>query len=374
MDKAEFLLLLEKYENGKCTDAERELVELWYLDRIDQSQDIIVTSRELRRAKRLILDGVLNRRRRALLSSRAIPIAALVALSFLATYFLVHTKDIFESDGAKKNQLAIIPGGSHAYLTTAEGQQIVLDRKANGQITEFDGGRVRKTGNGIIIYELSQTASSHRSTTEVNTITTPRGGQYEVVLPDGSHAVLNAESKLTFPTRFDGSDRRVELEGEGYFEVAKNAAKPFYVVNRQQCLKVIGTHFNVSCYNSSPVVTTLVEGKVEISRPNFSQKTILHPGDQSITDNQGVRVHQVDTDDALAWKDGNFVFSQIELKQALTEIGRWYDLEVDYQSIPASTIEASMSRSVKIEKALSILGKASKLNLKIEGRRIICMK
>jgi ferric-dicitrate binding protein FerR (iron transport regulator) len=182
---------------------------------------------------------------------------------------------------------------------------------------------------------------------------------------------LNAASSLKYPTRFTGNEREVTLTGEGYFEIAKNAKQPFIVVTTNQSIRVLGTHFNVSCYPGDPIKTTLAEGKIEISRPANSQKTTLKPGDQSIVSPEGIEVHQVNPDDVIAWKDGKFVFIRTPLKEMLRQISRWYDIDVDYSQIPDQNFDGEISRKLSLQEVLKSVEAGTDLHFQIEGRRIV---
>jgi transmembrane sensor len=265
----------------------------------------------------------------------------------------------------------INPGTNRATLTLANGQTIDLDKAQNGSLANNAGINIQKTANGNIAYTTA--GKSNAQFLQVyNTITTPNGGQYEIVLQDGTKVWLNAGTTITYPVTFvKETERKVKLTGEAYFEVSKAPGKPFIVESTTQRIVVLGTHFNVSCFKNEPVKTTLTEGKVEISLNNKSQKTTLKPGDQSIVSSNGIKVQQVNTEAVVAWKDGLFVFEDTDLQTVLKQISRWYDVEVDQSITDNKSFEGEIPRNISLAKALKAIEIGSHVKLKIEGRRIV---
>ena len=221
-------------------------------------------------------------------------------------------------------------------------------------------------------------ALSGQKTTEItyNTVSTPRGGQYEVILPDGTQVWLNAASSLKFPTAFIGKERNVELTGEAYFEVSKNKAMPFHVSAAGQVIEVLGTHFNVNAYTDETLLkTTLLEGSVKVNK-GISFAT-LKPGQQSTINNNEItpviKIAEVtDADEVMAWKDGKFYFNNADIKTVMRQIGRWYNVDIEYAGkIPGNDgFTGTFSRNMTASKALKILA-FSGVDFKIEGRKII---
>ncbi|HKC36823.1 MAG TPA: FecR domain-containing protein, partial [Chitinophagaceae bacterium] len=228
------------------------------------------------------------------------------------------------------------PGGSKAVLTLADGSQIILDSAANGHLASQGNTKVIKMDG-----QLAYNASSDLRTTEVlyNTITTPRGGQYQIVLSDGSKVWLNAASSLRFPSTFVGNERKVELTGEGYFEVAKNATKPFKVnVAGKEEVLVLGTHFNINSYfDETTINTTLLEGKVKVTTIGSGVRTndprLLSPGQQlQLNINGQITLNtNPDLDQVMAWKNGIFNFDNSDLQMVLRQISRWYGVDIIYE-------------------------------------------
>lgn len=266
------------------------------------------------------------------------------------------------------------PGTSKASLRLADGSVIELEDKLKGKIKETQSVTINKTANGSIVYAVKKQNENINTLGEQNVITTPKGGQFEVILEDGTHVYLNAASSLTFPARFAESTREVMLIGEAYFEVKKNPKKPFIVKSIVQNIEVTGTHFNVSCYQNEPTLTTLAEGGVTVSNLKTGKSVILKPGQQTTVTNQETLVKEVDPNDAISWKDGLFVFTQTPLQQVLKEIGRWYNVSVDLTTIPEITFDGEISRKLSLLQVIDLLEKSSNLKFKVEGRRIMAVE
>ncbi|HJU45510.1 MAG TPA: FecR domain-containing protein [Chitinophagaceae bacterium] len=239
------------------------------------------------------------------------------------------------TDLSKRFKNDVAPGGNKATLTLADGRTIVLDSTQNGTIATQGGSSIIKLSNGQIRYDLKGLSQGSVSW---NTLSTPRGGTYQITLPDGSKVWLNAESSITYPVAFTGNERRVELvDGEAYFEVAKDSKRPFIVsVDDNMEVEVLGTHFNVNAYEDEEVIkTTLVEGKVKVNKSNKSNESLLLiPGQQAKVniENETITViNDVDTEEAIAWKEGLFYFEDDDIKTVMRQLARWYDVEVEYE-------------------------------------------
>lgn len=270
----------------------------------------------------------------------------------------------------------IAPGGNKAILTLSDGSEISLTDAENGALTKQSGIKIIKTADGQLVYDASAAKSSSEAS---NTITTPRGGQYQVNLPDGTKVWLNAASSLKFPLTFtDQKNRIVELSGEAYFEVAKNKNQPFKVITevrpdqegRAQIIEVLGTHFNVNAYpDEESIRTTLLEGSVRLNN-----KVILKPGQQSIFAYDHFHLVPADTEEAVAWKNGYFMFANEDLRSIMRKISRWYDLEIVYQGKTTdNTFIGTVSRFKEVSEVLNILELTRTVHFKIEGRRITVM-
>ena len=271
----------------------------------------------------------------------------------------------------EKNDVA--PGGNKAVLTLADGSTIILDNASNGNLAEQGNTKVIKLDDGQLAYNNAGIGSE----VVYNTVSTPRGGQYQLVLADGSKVWLNAASTLRFPTSFVGKERKVELEGEGYFEVAKNAAMPFKVdVDGKGEVEVLGTHFNINSYSNEPAInTTLIEGSVKVTG-NLSGKTQnLNPGEQARINAAGqVTLNRnINVDEIIAWKEGNFNFNSAGIEYIMRNVSRWYDLDVVYQGVPSKeTFSGIVSRNSNLSEVLMIMKQAG-IKFKIEGKKITVM-
>ncbi|SFG61985.1 FecR family protein [Pedobacter insulae] len=271
---------------------------------------------------------------------------------------------------------AIAPGSNKAVLTLANGKKIVLTDLENGLVLEQNGIKITKTKDGQLVYDAS--AADAGSTTETpayNTVQTPLGGQYKIILPDGTHVWLNANSSLKYPASFDlAADREVSLTGEGYFEVAHNKQKPFFVNTNGQRLKVLGTHFNVNAYADEPqTVTTLIEGSVAVTANEEQQ--ILKPGEQTLLDQDGLSVGQADIEAALAWKNGYFILKDEELGSIMRKIARWYNVEVVFtqESLKKKTLGGATPRSENLDEVIRKFELTGNIHFKVAGRRITVM-
>lgn len=259
----------------------------------------------------------------------------------------------------------IVPGKSGAILTLADGSQLVLDSMGNGRVTEQNGSEVIMK-NGRLIYDP---ATESKAEILYNTMTTPRGRQFEITLPDGTHVWLNAASSIRYPTTFSGNNRKVELNGEAYFEVTKNAKQPFIVNARNKAeIEVLGTDFNISAYeNDKSLNTTLIDGSVKVNG------IVIKPGQQAqVTD--AVRViGNADIDNVMAWQRGLFKFEGTPLDEVMKQLERWYDIEVVYEKgSPDLRFGGELSRNMSLKGVLVVLGQSG-IRYRLEGRKLIVL-
>lgn len=273
----------------------------------------------------------------------------------------------------KKLNNDIAPSSDKAILTLADNTQIVLDDAANGDLTQ--------QGNATLIKfdgKLAYNNASASSSTEIlyNTITTAKGKQYQVVLADGTIVWLNAGSSLRFPTAFIGKERNVELKGEGYFEVAKNAAAPFHVSipGKNTKVEVLGTHFNINAYDDETSIrTTLLEGSVRLVKTG-GQTAMLKPGQQGKIDDHSSAIQilkNINTDQAVAWRTGLFDFEGDNIDDIMRQLSRWYDMEVSYgQTVPQQHFTGSIRRQVNLSEVLHMLEVAGGIKFTINGKKV----
>lgn len=264
------------------------------------------------------------------------------------------------------NAVLVLPNGKSINLSEAKSGVVIDQRKlAYNDGTEINGV------NGV------------KTTSELNTLSIPKGGQYQVVLPDGTHVWLNAASSLKFPSAFKSTKRSVELIGEAYFEVAKSKTQPFVVVTNNQEVEVLGTHFNLNSYTDEKCTrTTLLEGSVRVSL--FGLKGLkspanfikLVPGQQSVNHNHSLEVIAVDTETVVDWKNGDFIFKRENLSQIMRKVARWYDVEVVYDSNVDlnQTFSGQVSRSKNISEILKGLQFTGRIKFRIQNKTVTVMK
>jgi transmembrane sensor len=264
----------------------------------------------------------------------------------------------------------IMPGSDKAILTLSNGQQIPVN-KAGFEIIH-DGTLSIENKNGQLSYKNADVMA-------VNTMTTPKGGQYQLTLADGTRVWLNAASSITFPTAFMGNTREVTITGEAYFDVAHNEAKPFIVKNETKNVEVqvLGTQFNVNTYaDENAVKVTLLKGSVKILRPAQHDKAVvIKPGQQAVVTDKMNVANDIDLEEVMAWKNGKFQFGdQMDVQSIMRQIARWYDVEIEYKGNVNGFVGGSISRNVNISNVIKMLEKTGEVKFKIEGKKIIVTK
>lgn len=280
-------------------------------------------------------------------------------------------RDVAQQEKAAKVQLADIPpGGNKAILTLGDGSNITLDSAGNGLLASQGGTSVTQSGKGQLVYQSGQGAES---APVFNTVSTPKGGQFHIVLPDGTGVWLNAASSLRFPTAFTGKQRNVEITGEVYFEVAHNRQRPFVVKNGATEITVLGTHFNVMAYDDEKIMrTTLLEGAVKVTRG--AREALLTPGQQAriSTGTGSMRiVDDVDTEKELSWKNGYFQFEDESLESIMRQVSRWYDVEIRYEgNSRGENFTGRLPRNSNVSGVMRILA-LSGVKFRIEDKTII---
>jgi ferric-dicitrate binding protein FerR (iron transport regulator) len=389
-EKDHYQQLLRRYLNNTCTPQEAE--EL--LDYLEQDASARLLLEEMQASFTWVADEApvepapwSERVRQQLLAKiqpvkvvpfykRWLPKVAAAALLLICAgmvwrYYL-HTKDVAPANTPSKilAQHDQPPGGNRAVLTLANGSTILLDSTAGGAIPAQGATKVIRV-NGQLIYQANGTNAPAIS---YNTVTTPRGGQYKIALPDGTLVWLNAASSLRFPTAFTGNERVVTLNGEGYFEVAHQRNNmPFKVQLSDGAVEVLGTHFNIMAYyDEGRVKTTLLEGAVNVV--HGARKARLSPGQQASWEtaaNSSIQVNNTNTEEAIAWKEGYFQFNRARLEDVMRQLQRWYNVEVRYEG-GASQREfwGKIPRSASLNEAIKIL-ELSNIHCTIAGDTII---
>jgi transmembrane sensor len=378
-DKAgDIAMLIKKHIHNELTGEERRTLNNW-IDESNENRQVfneMTNEDSLREAMQEFYDFTRNHDRgqsmavvgmhhgktnwiKYFLAAAVVIIA--VSLIWLLALNNKNGKQVAVTDTAAKTMTADIPpGGNKAVLILADGSTIKLDDARNGVIAE-QGKTVINKKNGELVYNEGK-VSTKGNAISWNTVTTPRGGQYQLSLPDGSKVSLNAASSLRFPVSFSGDKRVVKLEGEAYFEVApsfgKNGKRPFIVEVNGMEVEVLGTHFNIMAYADEPdTKTTLIEGSVKVS--NGSSVTILKARQQALTTTgnttTGIRVNnEADVMEAIAWKNGVFQFNNADLKTVMRNIARWYDVDISYEGqLPEKRFTGRMSRNMNASEVLS---------------------
>ena len=299
--------------------------------------------------------------------------AAVVVLALTVTLRIQNhspKKHVFLTD--------IAPGGNKATLTLANGRKISLNDIANGELIKEAGLSISKTTNGQLVYNIEKN-SAVADDQQVNVISTPNGGEWQIRLPDGSLVWLNALSSLEYPLNIGTTTvRKVKLKGEAYFEVAKDSKHPFIVETDKQKLEVLGTHFNINSYtNESLTKTTLLEGIVRISAiQNLNEYQVLKPGQQSVLSENGIEIKAVDTDESVAWKNGYFMFNNEKQESILRKIARWYNVKVEYADKEAKDVMyyGTVSRFDKISQVLRKFEQTGEVRFEMQGNKLIVYK
>lgn len=377
MENIDIIALTKKYNSGECTPEEIALLENWYLQW--KPDGIKIDVKEITEASEMVWSRLPVHQQDASPvaepPSRMIPLfrklavaASLLVFLGLAFYFYQVKNTAPETISASND---IAPGGNKAILTLSNGKKVVLDSSVNGELMKQAGITITKTKDGELIYTADKNAADKLV---YNTIETPKGGQYTVVLPDGSRVWINAASKLVYPVRFAGNERRVDLAGEAYFEVVHNRSMPFKVKTAAQQVEVLGTHFNVNSYPDEPSIkTTLLEGAVRIAVDGqLNSERTLKPGEQSVLTDKHLSILAVNTEEAVAWKNGDFVFENQTLPEVMRKISRWYDVEIDYQQAanPQETFSGTVSRSRNLSAVLKMLEETTRFRFRIKGNNI----
>ncbi|MCE7063394.1 FecR family protein [Dyadobacter sp. CY343] len=405
--------LIFKYLNGHITAQEQEELDHWITlsesnkalfarltDRsaLQSEVNAFPTADKAKAWERISLETGFDKPEKSKLISglflRYVAAAVFVLVSGISMYLMLMRID--DKDTVAIQQAAdVAPGKNKAVLTLADGSEILLDEVSEGEIAMQDNLLITKTDDGQLVYTTGKNMRKNDARHQTyNVVSTPKGGQFKVVLPDGSKVWLNAASSLKYPTKF-GSERTVELVGEAYFEVTKSGAYQqsgkrngsFVVLSAGQAVEVLGTRFNVNSYSDEKrITTTLLEGKVKIiSNPKNSKNShaaklperavMLKPGQQaqlSIDRGDEIEVtNKVDLDQVIAWKNGQFIFKNASLAEIMRQVSRWYDVEVVFEGkTPENKYRGQIARDAPIAQILQIL-QVSGVNFKIEGRRII---
>jgi transmembrane sensor len=297
--------------------------------------------------------------------------ASLLLVAGVALYFLLKNDPQPVVAESISNDIAA-PSTNSAMIALADGRKISLESLDTGQLARQGNVTLIKLANGRIAYKTlnGQTATE----LQYNTLINPKGSKViHMTLSDGSRVWLNAGSSITYPVAFAGNERKVELQGEGYFEVAKDASKKFVVVANGATTEVLGTHFNIMAYeNENKVKVTLLEGVVEVYGLAYKGKTLLRPGQQAaLTETYpGIALTRPDLEQVMAWKDGVFTFNDLSFEEVMRKIERWYDVSVVYTNkVPKINLQGDLSENTSLRGTLEAL-KFQGVNVQLRGRTI----
>ncbi|TAM97628.1 MAG: FecR family protein [Chitinophagaceae bacterium] len=392
MTQTELTILIRKYLSGEATEQEKSQVEKWYesfdksaLKFADGNMNVMdeSTFRSLLAIREKIAKLPSEELQKTAFSKVAKRnfrwrwAAAAAVLILLAGGFYT----LFFKAGEVQPKIATTlikkdfkPGGNNAILTLANGKQIILDSANTGTLSLQGNTKVIKLNNGLLAYNANQRSqiTDQRSQIEYNTIATPRGGQYEVVLPDGTKVWLNAASSIRFPTAFIGKEREVSMTGEAYFEVAKNVKQPFKVTVKGMTVHVLGTHFNVMAYNDEATIkTTLLEGAVKVTEGNNA--LLLRPGEAAQVDRSGeMRTDEnVNTNEVIAWKNNLFWFDNDNVQEIVKQLSRWYNVDIVVDGNIPDLFTGSIPRNIPFSKVFEVLQKTGSIHYQIENNKTI---
>jgi transmembrane sensor len=364
-------LLAEKMLKGTISDEEKVLFENWY--NTFPEQEVQWNDETIHAAEELKIRMLLYIKGKKTIVRKWYWAAAVLTL-FIAGTIYYYTRQtsmeqlVAQSDVAPKH--TIVAGSNRATLLLANGNTIALNDEHNGTLAQQGNTQVVKLNAGQLAFQ-SGNGKDAGNTAALNTLSTPRGGQYQITLVDGTVVWMNAASKLIFPTSFNGKDRKVKLIGEAYFEIAPNEHQPFILnVNNMQ-IRVLGTRFNVKAYDDEPVVkTTLLQGMVKVAAKD--KEVLLKPGQQAKMNNSGeMNVVMVNVDDVMSWKNGILSFNDVTIEEVMLQIARWYDVEIIYpEGIPRGLFRGEIDKAADITTVLKIL-EVSGVRFNVEGRKIL---
>lgn len=380
MNQQEADQLIAKYLDDTATPEERALVENWYFFESDKRK-----LSDDDKFDHLAAELWAGTRQRAGLQTQAkvrsiwprIAVAAsIVFILSVGLFVLLKHKGSGLPGDSDSNRIAAIPERLPTLILT-DGKEIILHKAKNEQLISQNSGLVTRLIDGVLSYQQGGENQADNNKIGYNSLLVPSGAHYQVVvLPDGTKVWINAASSLRYPTAFTGGERKVELKGEAYFEVAHNATKPFRVASNNQTVEVLGTHFNISAYDDDPAVkTTLLEGRVKVTGTANQAVRFLLPGQQAVLGKNAFTVSKVETTEAVAWKNDQFEFQDDNIQHIMRVIARWYDIRVTFDGpIPEDKFGGTINRNAGVAESLSILELTGKVHFHIEGRQIIVSK
>jgi ferric-dicitrate binding protein FerR (iron transport regulator) len=386
MTDTQAIELITKFLGGTATPEERQLLERWY-EEFDASALAFETTSQgqadsMRRSLAAIREKiaresgtgepVLSMKRRRRSPYRWAAAAAVLILAGVAGYFLSGPRQQAAPREIVSSHQDIRPGSRKAVLTLGNGRSIALDSLRQGVLSRQGNTSVVKVKRGLLTYASQRQSAGQTKDVQYNTVTTPRGGQYQIVLADGSRVWLNSSSSIRFPTRFTGAGREVSVTGEVYFEIAPNRGIPFVVKAGKVSVQVLGTHFNVMAYPDEPAVkTTLLEGSVKVARG--AGTLVLKPGQQADVNAEGAMklVTDVNTDEIIAWKNNLFWFDGNDIREVMNALARWYDVDIDITGNIPDRFTGSIPMDLPFSKVFGMLQQTGRINYRIVGDKKI---
>jgi transmembrane sensor len=374
MTEKEIQALIEKYIAGQCSPEEKDFLERWYANEL-QKRISETNQSDHHTVKDELWERIVDERPEITKRRIAWSVWASVAAVLLVGFFVIYqSQETQHTDKTPEEKIVthtqhVTPGGNKAILTMGDGKQFVLTDEDDGVIEQGDGFIIRKQEDGLVSFEIIDRPDNVASIN--NTIETPKGGIYQVVLPDGSKAWLNSASSISFPSNFSKEERKVSIKGEVYFEVQRDVSRPFRVEASQQQIEVLGTKFNINAYADEPYIrTSLLEGSVSVK--GAQREHVLKPGFEMITNKNGKdRIAKADIEAIMAWKEGVFQFDRVELGVLMRQLARWYDVEVIYTGgYPKDEFVGKIKRNEDIQKVLDILTYGN-IDVSLEGRKLM---
>jgi ferric-dicitrate binding protein FerR (iron transport regulator) len=370
METEELSILSKKYLAGEASETETARLLSWYNNYNEQELTALIEASE-EETEALLEQRMRQRLMVAIAKPKVYHIrwwaAAAAVLVLLAAGGMYYLR---ESPESSTITAGITPGSNKATLTLADGSIVNLDSTGTGMLLKQGHTKVEKTASGEVVYKSDKTSETAVS---YNVLSTPRGGQFKVILPDGTAVWLNAASSIRYPVAFTGKERIVSITGEAYFEIAPDAAKPFSVSVNNMKVIVLGTHFNINAYTDEHTInTTLLEGAVLVQTGSGSRR--LAPGQQARVkpgSNEIEYLKQTDVNSAIAWKNGYFSFNDEDIPTVMRQLARWYNIEVTYtDKSPEGTFTGEIGRTLTQEQLFKILSRAG-IHFKIEGENIV---
>lgn len=374
--------IIAKSLREDLTSGEQQRLEEWleasalhrqFYDRMigggPTNPEIGLTEKELKHRKDLLWEKLFHiRRRRSIYRWGGYAAVCLLMIGAVLFFKFAGQENAPASPVLTARLPALPPGNSKAVLKLEDGREIVLDSLTDKSI-EYSGGVIRKQGQ-TLVYDSANSKDLH-----YNKLFIPRGGEYRLILADGTRVWINSCTELIFPVAFPENERVVEVNGEAYFEVAREQKRPFKVMVQGMQVRVYGTKFNVNSYEEGRVTTTLLEGKVGICRKDETKEKMLKPDEQAVFDNSSgeFRIRHIDAAEFIAWKNGEFVFNDESIEAIMKRLAVWYDIEVIYEneSVRHKKFTGVLARYQTIDKILYYIAETATVSFSADGRNII---